>query len=111
PVPVTWSDVPGSSVHPGRVALDVLADVRGLSRTRYVNPAVVASRDVALAEVAEAASRTRLTGLVVARGDRDALVVLGRDDAVGGAGVAAALGGELRTTTPHELMGRSLEAV
>ncbi|MHB1969455.1 MAG: glycosyltransferase, partial [Acidimicrobiales bacterium] len=40
PVPVTWSDVPGSSVHPGRVALDVLRDVRGLAATRYVNPAV-----------------------------------------------------------------------
>lgn len=110
PVPVTWSDVPGSSVHPGRVALDVLRDVRALSATRYVNPAVVASRDVAVADVAEAARRTRLTGLVVARGERDALVVLGRDDAVGGAGVAAALGGELRTTTPRELAGRALEA-
>ena len=111
PVPVTWCDVPGSSVHPGRVALDVLTDVRGLARTRYVNPAVATSRDVALDDVAEASSRTRLTGLVVARGDHDALVVLGRDDAVGGAGVAAALGGELRTTTPRELTGRSLEAV
>ena len=109
PVPVTWSDVPGSSVHPGRVALDVLRDVRGLAATRYVNPAVVTARDVALADVAEAAARTRLVGLVVARGAHDALVVLGRDDAVGGAGVAAALGGELRTTTPAELAGRVLE--
>ena len=110
PVPVTWRDVPGSSVHPGRVALDVLSAVRGLARTRYVNPAVVAAPDVSVADVAEAASRTRLSGLVVARGDRDALVVLGRDDAVGGAGVAAALGGELRTTGPEELKGRILEA-
>lgn len=111
PVPVTWSDVPGSSVHPGRVALSVLRDLRGLRRTPYVNPAVVAAPDVAIEAVAEAARRTRLAGLVVARGEADALVVLGRDDAVGGAGVAAALGGSLRTTSPAELAGRTFEPV
>jgi glycosyltransferase involved in cell wall biosynthesis len=114
PVPVTWSDVTGSSVRPRRVAREMVRDLRGLRRTRYVNPAVVVERGVEVAAVAEAARRTRLVGLVVARAqseDRDDVIVLGRDDALAGAGVAAALGGILTTTTPRDLTGRRLDPV
>jgi hypothetical protein len=48
---------------------------------------------------------------VLARGGHDALLVVGRDGALGGLGIAEALGGSLRPTTLGELRGRSYEAV
>lgn len=111
PVPVTWDDVVGSSVRVGRDSLQMIRDLRSFSRTRYENPAVELRADVDLAAVADAARATRLSGLALARGDADALLVLGRDGAVGGVGVAEALGGHLRTTSLDELRGRSFEAV
>jgi dolichyl-phosphate beta-glucosyltransferase len=111
PVDVTWDDIAGSSVRVGRDSLKMVRDLRSFSRTRYENPVVALPADVALDEVAAAARATRLSGLAVARGDADSLVVLARDGALGGAGIAESLSGRLRTTTLDELRGRDFEAV
>jgi hypothetical protein len=47
----------------------------------------------------------------VARGTDNALVVLPRDGAVAGVGIATALGGSLRTAGLAELRGRTYDAV
>ena len=52
-----------------------------------------------------------MQGLVIARGDTNALVVLPRDGAVAGIGIASALGGDLRTAGLDELRGRAYDAV
>ena len=111
PLSVTWDDVRGSSVKMGRDSLTMLRDIRSLASTRYENPVVELMTDVDLADVANAARQARVQGLVVARGDENALLVLARDGAPAGMGVAAALGGKLRTATIHELRERRLEAV
>jgi dolichyl-phosphate beta-glucosyltransferase len=111
PLLVTWQDVSGSSVRPGRDALAMYRDIRVLTKTRYENPVVELPRDVAVEDVASIARATRLRGLVLARGEANALLVLGRNDAVGGLGVATQLEGALRTATLDELKGRRLEAV
>lgn len=111
PLTVTWEDVTGSSVRPGHDALGMLRDIRALRRTRYENPVVALSSGVSAGEVAPVARQGRLHGLVLARGDEDALLVLGRNDALGGLGVATALKGTLRTARLEELRGRRYEAV
>lgn len=111
PVEVGWDDIAGSSVHVARDSLQMLRDLRSLRRTRYENPVVECARDVSVDEVAALARAARLVGLVVARGAHDALVVLPRDGATGGAGLAAGLGGRLRTALVDELAGRELAAV
>ncbi len=111
PLSVTWDDVRGSSVKMGRDSLTMLRDIRSLTSTRYENPVVELMTDVDVADVANAARQARVQGLVVARGDENALLVLARDGAPAGMGVAAALGGKLRTATIQELRGRRLEAV
>jgi glycosyltransferase involved in cell wall biosynthesis len=111
PLLVTWQDVSGSSVRPGRDALAMYRDIRVLTKTRYENPVVELSRDVTVEEVAASARETRLHGLVLAHGESDTLLVLGRNDAVGGVGVAARLNGTLRTANVDELKGRRFEAV
>jgi len=111
PLSVTWDDVRGSSVKMGRDSLTMLRDIRSLTSTRYENPVVELMTDVDVADVANAARQARVQGLVVARGDENALLVLARDGAPAGMGVAAALGGRLRTATIQELRGRRLEAV
>lgn len=111
PLEVTWDDIAGSTVRVGRDSLQMIKDLRSLRHTRYENPVVELSRDVDVAEISPHALRARLNGLAVARGADDTLLVLSRDGAIGGAGLADALGGRLRTTRLDELRGRSFEAV
>jgi glycosyltransferase involved in cell wall biosynthesis len=111
PLLVTWQDVGGSSVRPGRDAWSMLRDIRGLRKTRYENPVVELPLSVTPNDVAPFAREARLHGLVIARNDHDALLVLGRDAALGGLGIASALGGTLRTARLDELSQRRYEAV
>lgn len=111
PMRVNWDDVEGSSVRVGHDSLEMLGDIRGLSGTRYENPVVVLPPDVEVAAVAAAAREARLSGLVLARGHNEALLVLPRDGSLGGLGVASALGGTLRTTRIEELEQRAYEAI
>ena len=111
PLLVTWQDITGSSVHPGKVARTMIHDIRDIPKTHYENVAVELAPDVAIESIAPLAVEARLAGLVLARGEHDALLVVGRDGGLGGVGIAAALGGSLRPTTLAELRGRSYEAV
>jgi dolichyl-phosphate beta-glucosyltransferase len=111
PLLVTWQDVAGSSVRPSRVARTMIHDIRDMPKTRYENLAVELAPDVAIEAIAPHAREARLPGLVLARGERDALLVVGRDGGLGGVTIAEALGGSLRPTTLSELRGRSYEAV
>jgi dolichyl-phosphate beta-glucosyltransferase len=111
PLLVTWQDVSGSSVRPGRDALLMYRDIRVLTKTPYENPVVELSRDVSADDVASIAKEARLHGLVLARGETNTLLVLGRNDALGGLGIATRLEGNLRTAKLDELKGRSFEAV
>ncbi len=111
PIEVTWDDIAGSSVHLGRDSIQMFKDLRSFARTPYENPVVELTPDVELDRVSELARQARLVGLALARGTDDAVLVLGRDGAPGGAGVAQALGGRLRTARIDELRGRSFEAV
>jgi glycosyltransferase involved in cell wall biosynthesis len=111
PLLVTWQDVTGSSVRPSRVARTMIRDIRDIPKTRYENVAVELAPDVAIEAIAPLARDARLAGLVLARGEHDALLVVGRDGGLGGIGIAAGLGGSLRPTTLAELRGRSYEAV
>lgn len=111
PLLVTWQDVRGSSVRPLHDAWSMLRDIRKLSSTRYEILVVEVSASVTPSDVAPLASAARLQGLVLAHNDEDALLVLGRDGALGGASIAAALKGSLRTAKLDELKGRYFEAV
>ncbi len=111
PVAVTWDDVAGSSVRVGRDSYQMLRDLMALPRTRYVNPVVRLGADQSLEALAPLAREARLVGLVLARGSADSLLVLPREGALGGAGLAAALGGRITTAPVGELRGRSFEAV
>ena len=111
PLLVTWRDVVGSSVRPGRDARAMLRDIKSLARTRYENPVVVLAASVTTEAIADYAAKARLHGLVLARGDEDTLLVVGRNDALGAAGVAAGLKGTLRTAGIDELRARSYEAI
>ncbi|HXC19413.1 MAG TPA: glycosyltransferase [Acidimicrobiales bacterium] len=111
PLAVTWDDIAGSTVHVVRDSLQMIRDLRTLSRRRYENPVVELAADVDARSVNEAARSSRVQGLVVARGEENALVVLPRDGAVAGVGIAAALGGSLRTASLTELRGRTYDAV
>jgi dolichyl-phosphate beta-glucosyltransferase len=111
PLLVTWEDIEGSSVRPGRDALAMFLDMRTVRSRRYKNPVVELTTDVTAQDVASVAKEARLHGLVLARGEVNSLLVLGRNDAPGGLGVAARFKGSLRTTTIGELRGRKFEAV
>ncbi|MGH9020801.1 MAG: glycosyltransferase [Acidimicrobiales bacterium] len=111
PVDVTWDDIAGSSVHVLRDSLQMVRDLRSFRRTRYENPVVECGPDVDVGDVASLARAARLVGLALARGDADTLVVLPRDGAAGGVGLAQGLGGSLRTTGISELRGRTFEGV
>ena len=111
PLLVTWQDVRGSSVRPGHDAWAMIRDIRGLKKTRYENPVVELPLSVTANDVAALAKEARLHGLVIARNAVDALLVLGRDGALGGLGIAGALEGTLRTARLEELRGRTYEAV
>ena len=111
PIPVTWDDIAGSTVHVGRDSLQMIRDLRTLRQRQYENPVVELSADVDVHDVDDAARAARVQGLVVARGENNALVVLPRDGAVAGVGIAAALDGSLRTAGLAELRGRTFDAV
>jgi len=111
PIPVTWDDIAGSTVHVGRDSLQMIRDLRSLRRRRYENPVVELALDVEARALDEAARASRVQGLVVARGEHDVLLVLPRDGAVAGVGIASALGGSLRTAGLAELRGRRYDAV
>jgi len=111
PLHVTWKDVGGSSVHPGHDAWAMFRDIRSFKGTRYENPVVELALSVTAREVDRYAREARTQGLVLARNDHNALLVLGRNDALAGLGIAAALQGTLRTAQLSELRGRQFEAV
>ncbi len=111
PLLVTWQDVVGSSVRPGRDARAMLRDIRSLPRTNYENPVVVLDPAIEVDAIARYAAQARLHGLVLARGERDSLLVVGRNDGLGAAGVAAGLRGTLRTAGVGELSARRYEAI
>jgi dolichyl-phosphate beta-glucosyltransferase len=111
PISVTWQDVPGSSVNLNRHVLGMLGDLRRIKHRRYVNPVVELARDVDVNDIDRAARATRTRGLVVARGDDNALLVLPRDGAVAGVGIAEAMKGTLRTAKLDELKHRTYDAV
>ena len=108
PVSVTWDDVSGSTVNVGSDAIAMIRDLRRLSRHDYQNPAVEVGLDVDPADLSSAMAEVRAHGLVLARGTANGVVVLPRDGALTGAGIAAAVGGRLRTTDLAELRGREL---
>jgi hypothetical protein len=85
--------------------------MRRVRSRRYKNPVVELTTDITAQDVASVAKEARLHGLVLARGEVNSLLVLGRNDAPGGLGVAARFKGSLRTTTIGELRGRKFEAV
>ena len=111
PLLVTWQDVPGSSVRPVRDAWTVLRDIRAIRTTHYENIVVDLAPDVRVEDVASAAREARLQGLVLARGEENALLVVGRNGGPGGLGVASVLKGQLRTAALAELRGRLYEAI
>ncbi|HEY5103447.1 MAG TPA: glycosyltransferase [Acidimicrobiales bacterium] len=111
PLHVSWKDVGGSSVHPGHDAWGMFRDIRSFKTTRYENPVVELALSVTPTEVDKYAREARTQGLVIARNDRDALLILGRNDALAGLGIATALKGTLRTAQLGELRGRRFEAV
>lgn len=111
PINVTWDDITGSSVRVGRDSYQMIRDLRSFRRTQYRNPVVKLARTVDVDAIRKAAREIRVQGLVVARGALDALLVLPRDGALAGAGIAAALGGTLGTAGIAELRARTYEAV
>ena len=108
---VTWDDVRGSSVKVGSDSRKMLHDLRHLSKTKYELPVVELSTDIALEDVATAARKARVQGLALARGESNTLVVLPRDGALGGLGIAATLNGSVRIAELFELKNRTYEAV
>ncbi|NNN01553.1 MAG: glycosyltransferase [Acidimicrobiaceae bacterium] len=111
PLTVDWEDIKGSSVRVAHDSLEMLRDIRGLSRTAYENPVVVLERDVQGQSIVAPAREARLSGLVLARGPVDTLLVLPRDGSLGGLGVASVMGAQLRTARLEELEQRTYEAV
>jgi dolichyl-phosphate beta-glucosyltransferase len=111
PIPVTWDDIAGSTVHVGRDSIQMIRDLRSLKHRKYENPVVELDASVDVGAVDDAARKARVQGLVIARGVDNALAVLPRDGAVAGVGIASALGGSLRTAGLAELRGRTYDAV
>jgi dolichyl-phosphate beta-glucosyltransferase len=111
PLAVTWDDIAGSTVHVGRDSLQMIRDLRSLKHRTYENPVVELDVNARIDEVDQAARAARVQGLVIARSEDNALVVLPRDGAVAGVGIASALGGQLRTAGLLELRGRTFDAV
>jgi hypothetical protein len=94
-----------------RDAWVMLHDLRGIRTTHYENIVVELAPDVRVEDIAPAAREARLQGLVLARGEENALLVVGRNGGPGGLGVASVLRGQMRTSTLGELRGRLYEAI
>lgn len=106
-VPVSWRDVPGSSVNFGTSTRTTLRDLRGIRHTVYRNPVVRVAPDVAPDEVARAARSVRLSGLVMARSSTATLIVGPRDGAVALVAMAEELSGHVDTVGLDELRHHS----
>jgi dolichyl-phosphate beta-glucosyltransferase len=111
PIRVTWDDIEGSQVRIGRDSLAMIRELRALAHASYVNPVVEFAPDVDLDAIRDAARQARVQGLVVARGEDDALLVLAREASLAGASIANALGGQLATAGLDRLRARTYEAV
>jgi dolichyl-phosphate beta-glucosyltransferase len=111
PVAVTWDDIGGSKVSILKAKSALLGDLRNIPRARYQCPVVVLDAHASLDDVRRGATAARVAGLVIARGDANALVVMPRDGAVAAVGIAESLGASVRTADLAELRGRRLEAV
>ena len=59
PIPVTWDDIEGSTVHVGRDSIQMIRDLRSLKRRKYENPVVEVARDVEVNAVDAAARLAR----------------------------------------------------
>jgi dolichyl-phosphate beta-glucosyltransferase len=110
-VPVEWDDVAGSSVRVGRDSWRMLMDIRGVRQSPYRTVAVRIPHPASLDEVAHACRDARVQGAVLARGSETDIVVLPRDGAPGGLGIAKVCGGVLGVVGLDELVGRTFEGV
>ena len=108
--PVTWDDVPGSTVRVRHDALRMLRDIRGIPQHRYDVQSVTIPPGFSLDDLATTARRARLGGLCVARGPEHDLIILPNDGAPGGIGMAKVLGGAIGIVQLADLRGRTLEA-
>jgi glycosyltransferase involved in cell wall biosynthesis len=108
--PVTWDDVPGSTVRVRHDALRMLRDIRAISKHRYDVQTVSIPRNISLDELSATARRARLGGLCVARGTTNDLIILPNDGAPGGLGMAKVLDGSIGVVQLADLLGRTLEA-
>lgn len=111
PVPVTWDDVSGSSVHVGHEAIQMWRDLRSLRTNRYELPTVEVRGTVDHGSVDSLARRGRLRGLVSCVNDESTLIALPRDGALGGLALAEGLSGTLRTASLEEFRHRSYHAL
>ena len=111
PMSVTWDDVHGSSVRVRRDSLTMVSDLAAIRRTRYQNPVIQLERDVSITAIEAVARQVRVQGLVLARGEGDALLVLARDAALAAVEIARQLNGNVATAGLDELRGRTFEAV
>ena len=110
-IPVTWDDVPGSTVRVRHDALRMLRDIRGIAQHPYDIQVVTVPTGLSREEIATTALRARLSGLCVARGRENDLIILPNDGAPGGIGMAKVLGGHIGVVDVAELRGRQLDAV
>ncbi len=111
PVAVTWDDVAGSSVHVVRDSRRMWRDIRGLRRTQYECPVVRVALDADVASIRDSARAARQSGLVLARGASDALVLFPRHAALAALEVATSVTGSLGVASVDEIAGRSLDAL
>lgn len=111
PVPVEWDDVAGSSVRVGRDSWRMLMDIRGVRQSPYRTVAVRIPHPASFDDVAQACRDARVQGAVLARGTETDIVVLPRDGAPGGLGIAKVCGGNLGIVEIDELVGRTFEGV
>jgi glycosyltransferase involved in cell wall biosynthesis len=110
-VPVTWNDVPGSSVRVLADSRKMLHDIRALRSNQYECPSVTLGSDVDLAELRVVAREARQSGLVVALGTEDVIVALPRDASLAGVEIANRFKGKFALATPEMFANRQLRAI
>jgi dolichyl-phosphate beta-glucosyltransferase len=109
-VPVTWHDISGSSVRLSQ-ARSLLRDLHDIPRTRFENPVVIVPRETTVTDVRAAAIAVRQRGLVVARRENDAMVVLPRDAGLNAIAMASTLSGTMAIAGLDDFRGAELAAV